>query len=633
MSHSWVGEIVRLVFYSYEVMFNMKTQKLLFLFPLFLASAVNAEGNKENCSTLIDETSQGNWWISFASDMEHALPYFTDGKERCYIGRDISLESLENFRFHAVEETRDLSDSLETIYDITIDKNTQIESLKFNAIYSADKFRSLAVYLPSNKLFSGMLTQSINWRDGRNLADSVKPADYPYPFLSDDFLSGNAGQHPRQKTDFQTASITLRNDSTEESFNDIPKWRNWWYVSLSGVFIDSAFTFNIDDAYPSDNRGWEYDYTPIYSYDNKTWQRFELDDLKETLKEDAGTVTRTIQITKKFTENKVWLSRFYPYSTDDFDQFYAQLLQTAAQGTLTKETLGYSPVLNKPIELVTMTNPAVPEADKKRVWIHTRTHSAETGGSFLVEGLMNFLASDDPNAKIAMDNLIFHIVPVHNPDGVNAGNYRLNGKSENLEVLWLRDPNDPWYLSAEAPVENQILNAAMRNLTGKEGEFTLALNLHSSQSERGTRPFFFPHFGPSALGYNTEESALWDDSIKFIDFVKHYYGKDLIEPSPTDGGRTFVPKGYPESWWWANFKNSVMALTLETTYDQAGYAPDYVNQEKYRELGKSLGMAALAYHNLLTPVLVSDTPTLRSKRSLDPVSVNSFILDEAASKE
>ncbi len=611
----------------------MKKQKLIFLFPLFLASAAYAEGNKPNCAAITDPNA--GWYPSFAADMINAMPYFTDGKSRCYIGQDISLASLKGYRFFVFEEGSVSGPYIEPIYDITIDAKTKLESLKFYAVPTIVRFRSLAVYFPSltegpsTELLSGRSTQSQYWWGERNLADSTKPVDYPYPFMSDDFLSGNAGQPALQKTDFQTASITLRNDGPEEFLDGIPKWRNWWYVSLSGVFTDSAFTFNIDDTYPSENRGWEYDYTPIYSYDNKTWQRFNLSELIESVKDDAGTVTRSIQIIKKFTENKVWLSRFYPYSTDDFDQFYAQILQTAPQGYITKETLGYSPVLKKPIELVTMTSPAVAEADKKRVWIHTRTHSAETGGSFLVEGLMNFLASDDPNAKIAMDNLIFHIVPVHNPDGVNNGNYRLNGNSENLEVLWLRDPKDPINLAVEAPFENHVLNAAMKNLTGKEGKFTLALNLHSSQSKRETRPFFYPHFGPSALGYNAEESALWDDSIKYIDFVKHYYGKDLIEPSPAEGGKAFVDKAYPESWWWANFKNSVMALTLETTYDQAGYAPHYVDQEKYRELGKSLGMAALAYHGLITPTLVSDTPSSsRSKRSLDSV-----ILDEVASKE
>ena len=625
-----MGEIVRLVFYSYEVIFNMKTQKLLFLFPLFLASAVYAEGNKPNCAAITDPDSKENWWPSFSSDMAEAMPYFTDGTDRCYIGKDISMGSLVNYRFFVFEEGRASGSFIRPIYDITIDENTKRESLKFNAVATPSRFRSLVVYRPSSgEMVSGRSTQSLYWWGERNLADSTKPADYPYPFMSDDFLSGNAGQPALQKTDFQTASITLRNDGTEEFLNEIPKWRNWWYVSLSDFFTDSVFTFNIYDTYPSDKRGWEYDYTPVYSYDNKTWQRFAFAELIESVKDDAGTVTRSIQIIKKFTKNKVWLSRFYPYSTDDFDQFYAQILQTAPQGYITKKTLGYSPVLKKPIELVTMTNLAVAEADKKRVWIHTRTHSAETGGSFLVEGLMNFLASDDPNAKTAMDNLIFHIVPVHNPDGVNQGNYRLNGKSENLEVLWLRDPNNPINLAVEAPFENHILNAEMKNLAGKEGKFTLALNLHSSQSKRETRPFFYPHFGPSALGYNAEESALWDDSIKYIDFVKHYYGKDLIEPSPADGGRSFVDKAYPESWWWANFKNSVMALTLETTYDQAGYAPHYVDQDKYRELGKSLGMAALAYHGLITPTLVSDAPSSsRTKRSLDPV-----IFDEVASKE
>ena len=606
----------------------MKKQNLIFIVPFFLLRAAYAEGNKANCSTVTAPNAKENWRVSFARDMDQAMPYFTNGKERCYIGKDIPLASLKDYRFRVFKEERISGPQRGDIYNIKINQNTKLEDLKFKATSSSARFRSAVVYRPSGEMMGTKITQSLNWWANRYLAENTKPKDYPYPYISDNFLSGNAGQHRRQKTDFQSASITLRNDSTEDSLNAIPQWRNWWSVSLSGIFTDSAFEFNIYDTYPSDNRGWEYDYTPIYSYDNKTWQRFEINDLKESVSENAGNVTRTIKITKQFTENKVWMSRFYPYSTDDFDRFYSDLLKTFPQGHLTKKTLGKSPVLNKPIELVTMTNPKIPDAKKKRIWIHTRTHSSETGGSFLVEGLMRFLSRKTPEAKTALDNLIFHIVPVHNPDGVNSGNYRLNLKSENLEVLWLRDPQNPLLLSSEAPIENQLLNKAIRHLAQKEGKFTLALNLHSSQSKRETRPFFFPHFGPSALGYNTEESGLWNKSIKFIDFVKHYYGKDLIEATPTDGGRSFVPKSYPESWWWANFKNTVMALTLETTYDQSEYAPGYVDKEKLHKLGESLGMAALAYHDLLNPPSLSSAPTFGSQRNIDPM-----IHDEENSKE
>ena len=42
----------------------------------------------------------------------------------------------------------------------------------------------------------------------------------------------------------------------------------------------------------------------------------------------------------------------------------------------------------------------------------------------LVSGLIDFLISNHPIAKILRDHLVFKIVPMLNPDGVYLGNYR-----------------------------------------------------------------------------------------------------------------------------------------------------------------------------------------------------------------
>ena len=398
-------------------------------------------------------------------------------------------------------------------------------------------------------------------------------------------------------------------------------------MKLSGVFTNSDFTMEVNDIYPASNRGWEYDYTPVYSYDLAQWFRFPLNDLQETTTEIDGTVTRKIRIETRFDKNQVWVARFYPYSTQDFEDFYSSLEMKLPEGYIKRQILGDSPALEKPVYLITVTNPNIDDSEKKRVWVHARTHSAEVGGSLLVEGLMQFLANSTTESQSALDNLIFHIVPIHNPDGVDAGNYRLNGKAQNLESMWYRDENNPKRLKPGAPVENRILNKAMRSLGDKDGDFTVALNLHSSQSERATRPFFFPHFGPESLGYTKEQVTLWNNTIRFINLVKGYYGPELIEPSPEEGGDSFVTANYPESWWWANYGSRVMAVTIETTYDQSGFTPDYVTPDDLRRLGQSVGRAILAYHKLISPPpVIYSSPT--EERHVDPVT-----RDEVRSKE
>ena len=41
-----------------------------------------------------------------------------------------------------------------------------------------------------------------------------------------------------------------------------------------------------------------------------------------------------------------------------------------------------------------------------------------------MEGIIDFVMSDAPEAKILRDKYVFKIVPMLNPDGVIVGNYR-----------------------------------------------------------------------------------------------------------------------------------------------------------------------------------------------------------------
>jgi murein tripeptide amidase MpaA len=54
----------------------------------------------------------------------------------------------------------------------------------------------------------------------------------------------------------------------------------------------------------------------------------------------------------------------------------------------------------------------------------SRTHPAESVGSFVMRGVLDFLTSDKNEAKLLRDKFVFKIVPMVNPDGVIIGNSR-----------------------------------------------------------------------------------------------------------------------------------------------------------------------------------------------------------------
>ena len=54
-----------------------------------------------------------------------------------------------------------------------------------------------------------------------------------------------------------------------------------------------------------------------------------------------------------------------------------------------------------------------------------RQHPGETPGSFIMEGMLDFLTDNkNEEAKYLRSTCIFKIIPMMNPDGVIHGNYR-----------------------------------------------------------------------------------------------------------------------------------------------------------------------------------------------------------------
>ena len=68
------------------------------------------------------------------------------------------------------------------------------------------------------------------------------------------------------------------------------------------------------------------------------------------------------------------------------------------------------------------------EATKQRkgVVISSRVHPGETGASWMMKGIIDYLTGPSLSAKILRDNFVFKIVPMLNVDGVVNGSSRCN---------------------------------------------------------------------------------------------------------------------------------------------------------------------------------------------------------------
>ncbi len=404
------------------------------------------------------------------------------------------------------------------------------------------------------------------------------PEPEPLPAsISEDFECGNIGDIVKV-TDTEW-ELSLANDNNNSTLPD--HWRNWWYVLMDNVNTDTLTTFTIK------NRGWEYYYVPVYSYDNNYWRRFSEQEV--TLTSDNEFIIR-----KQFSKSKVWVARFYPYSLSMLEDYLSTI---NGNPWLEVETYGLSQE-GRPVYLLHISDFSVKKDNKEQVLIHARTHPAETSPSFMLEGMIDFLLGGSAEAAEILATTEFHIFPMQNVDGVVAGNYRTTPNSENLEIMWYYDSGNPGQLTSAAPQEVRLVHDyALELMHGPGKPVTMALNLHASNSAPDVRPFFFPHFGPESLGYAPDEAALWGDQLRFISAIANHYGASMLEPVGEQGGSSFASKTYPESWWWVNYGPEVMAITMELTYGRAGYSPYWITPENMHTLGEALGMAIGDYYS------------------------------------
>jgi len=130
---------------------------------------------------------------------------------------------------------------------------------------------------------------------------------------------------------------------------------------------------------------------------------------------------------------KVYFAYAIPYSYTRLNTLLAEILPTAA--SIAKRELLCHSLSGLDVPLLVVTDSEVPVEAKASVVVTARVHPGETMGSWMLEGLLRLLVSQEEEAKELRKRLIFYIVPMLNPDGVLLGNYRtgLSGSDLNRQ--------------------------------------------------------------------------------------------------------------------------------------------------------------------------------------------------------
>jgi hypothetical protein len=175
-----------------------------------------------------------------------------------------------------------------------------------------------------------------------------------------------------------------------------------------------------------------------------------------------------IRLTVTMPGPRLHVARVEPYRVTDLERFLARV---GSHPRVDITTIGRT-VQGRPLEITRVGDPSAPY----RVFIRARAHPWESGGNWVVEGLVNRLLLDE--AEEFLRRYCVYLMPMANKDGVAAGRTRFNLQGKDLNRDWQK-PTD-----AQLAPENAALERWLEEMIRRNEKPHLALELHNDGGGR-----------------------------------------------------------------------------------------------------------------------------------------------------
>lgn len=349
-----------------------------------------------------------------------------------------------------------------------------------------------------------------------------------------------------------TYKVTSQRDPANPVDTALKASGRWFYFRMVGV-KDKEIELEFENSDPV---------APVYSYDNKHFERFPKD-----------------TFVKHFTKDTVYVSYYVPYTFAHLQQRFSDWRGTGH--VVRMDTIGWS-YQERPLQMMTITDPAVRDEHKKRIYIHGRIHPSETPASWHLDSMIDELVSDSPLGESFRRQAVFYILPFVNPDGVVAGMSRSNSKGVNMEINYDR----PDSLTAK---EVAAIKRNMKDLTATR-PLDMLLNMHTQSIPRVS--YWIHTDSSTSATYYRQQLLLANLTIARSDV----FHRDDLQFSNS-------ASRYIEGQTWNRFRTRTLAITFETPYTYYNDNPDgtWVTLENLKELGVSTLKAVGDYYRLSSP--------------------------------
>lgn len=334
-------------------------------------------------------------------------------------------------------------------------------------------------------------------------------------------------------------------------------WECWWYFQASGITPGETITLDVGNA------PWATPDQAAFSTDNATWQQSPVG------KREGKRIVYQLKVDR----DTCWFAWGPPFRVEDAQRLVNESAKNSPHATAFELCQTRA---RRPVPALRVQEEGVPDDQRKGIWIQARQHAWESGSSWVCQGFIQWLLSDDPRAASLRQKSLITIVPVMDIDNVAIG---AGGKNQSPQ-----DHNRDW---SDQPHWNSVKVAQQQILEqDKAGRFDLFVDLHNPGANDRN-----PYFYTTAAEYLSDEGKR--NLAQFLATARLEITGPLAFQGETRESGPSYDKNWTKiskNWVTKNTGDGVVAVTLETAWNNPSS-----NQQGYQTVGQQLGMAIERY--------------------------------------
>jgi hypothetical protein len=211
------------------------------------------------------------------------------------------------------------------------------------------------------------------------------------------------------------------------------------------------------------------DIVPVISDDGEHWRPIA----------DATWDDRAKEATLRLQpeHESVWIAHQPPYTHSKLLRLIEQVDRCADARI---EVIGKT-AQGRDLHQITVTAAEVDDRDKVTVWLQARQHAWESGTSYVMEGALRFVTSDDPSALALRRRVVFAFTPMVDPDGCATGQVRFNANGYDINRHWDEVDLRQKRFLAQMP-EIWYVKKAISSHVDSGRKIHLMINLHNTET-------------------------------------------------------------------------------------------------------------------------------------------------------